>query len=111
MSNCCFFHMMVIELFVQNNMGGERMQTCLITFLSQTAAFQFQKLAQHNDIPVKIMQTPKELQHGGCSYAARCARSDVRHLVGLCRDYGVGYSRIFVEFLDANGRKKYEELG
>ncbi len=87
------------------------MQTCLITFLSQTAAFQFQKLAQHNDIPVKIMQTPKALQHGGCSYAARCARSDVRRLVGLCRDYGVGYSRIFVEFLDANGRKKYEELG
>ena len=86
------------------------MQTCLITFLSQTAAFQFQKLAQHNDISVKIMQTPKALQRGGCSYAARCARSNVRRLVGLCRDYGVSYSRIFVEYLNTNVEKQYQEL-
>ncbi len=86
------------------------MQTCLITFLSQTAAFQFQKLAQHEGISVKIIQTPKALQRGGCSYAARCARGDVRRMVGLCRDYGVHYSRVFAEFMDIHGRKQYEEL-
>ena len=86
------------------------MQTCLITFMSQTAAFQLKKLAQHHDISVNIIQTPKAISHGGCSYAAVCARSDVRRLMGLCRDYGVGYRRIFVEFLDAYGRKHYEEL-
>ncbi len=86
------------------------MQKCLITFVSQTAAFQLKKLAQHHAVSVNIIQTPKALSHGGCSYAAVCARSDVGRLMGLCRDYGVGYRRIFIEYLDMNGKKQYEEI-
>ncbi len=86
------------------------MQRCLVTFVSQTAAYRFKRLAQDNQVSVKIVQTPKELSYGGCSYAARCARSDALRLTSLCRKFGVSYSRVFVEFTDTSGKKTYNEI-
>lgn len=87
------------------------MQTCLVTFMSQTAAFRFKKLAQEHGATVKIIQTPKELSRGGCSYAARCARGNLSKLLSLCSREGIGYSRVFAEFTDYSGRRSYEEIG
>lgn len=86
------------------------MQKCLVTFVSQTAAFRFKRLAQDNGVTVKIIQTPKELSHGGCSYAAKCLKSDIGRLISLCRKSGVNYSRVFAEFIDISGKKSYEEI-
>lgn len=86
------------------------MQKCLITFMSQTAAFRFKRLAQDNGMSVKIIQTPKELSYGGCSYAAKCERGYLSKLTLLCRKNGVVYSKIFIEFTNAGGRKSYEEI-
>ena len=86
------------------------MQRCLVTFVSQTAAFRFKRLAEDNGLFVKIIQTPKELSRGGCSYAAKCARGDALKLTSLCRRNGVCYSRIFAEFTDTSGRRSYEEI-
>lgn len=86
------------------------MHACLITFLSQTAANRFKKLARENGISISIVQTPKDISYGGCSYAARCKRSDLGHLLSLCRENGVGFSRVFAEYRNTNGRKYYEEI-
>lgn len=86
------------------------MRNVLVTFMSQTAAYRFRKLAQENGFAVKIIQTPKELSHGGCSFAARCSRSDAAHLIAQCRKNGMGYSRIFAEYTDTSGHRSYEEI-
>lgn len=85
------------------------MQQCFITFLSQTAAFRAKKLAQEFYLQAKMVQTPKEISYGGCSYAIRCFRRDVDKIVSLCRENAISYSRVFAEFVGMNGQKVYEE--
>lgn len=85
------------------------MRTFLITFMSQTAAYRFRKIARDNGVAVAILQTPREISHGGCSYAARCTRNDAKKMISLCRKYGVEYSRVFGEYVDTSGRRVYEE--
>ncbi len=86
------------------------MQTCFITFLSQTAANRFKKLAQARGVSCKIVQTPKELSAGGCSYGARCRHQDLAYLLDAARENRVPYSRVFLERRDTNGRKYYEKI-
>ena len=87
------------------------MQICIITFTSQTAAYKFRKMAQNSKIAVKIIQTPKEISYGGCSYGARVNRRDVSVISALCAENNISYSRIFAEYTDTNGRKSYEQIG
>lgn len=86
------------------------MQTCLITFLSQTAANRFKKMAQENGIKISIVQTPKELSAGGCSYGARCNKSDLDVLLSLAGKMRIKFSRVFLEGMDLGGRKTYKEI-
>ncbi len=86
------------------------MHTCLITFLSQTAANRFKKMAQGKGISISIVQTPKEISAGGCSYGARCNWEDLESLISLARKMRIGFSRIFLEGRDLSGRKYYKEI-
>lgn len=86
------------------------MQKYLITFVSQTAALRFKRQAQSIGASIKIIQTPKVISYNGCSYAARLERGDLFGLLSLCRKNGIGYSRVFAESTDVNGRKHYTEI-
>lgn len=83
---------------------------CYITFLSQTAAYRLKKMAIENGFSVNIVQTPKEISYGGCSYAARCDCETATRLSLMCKRKGISYSRIFQEKKDINGRRKYVEI-
>lgn len=83
---------------------------CYITFLSQTAAYRFKKMAIESGFSVNIVQTPKEISYGGCSYAARCDINTATRLAEMCERRGIKYSRIFQEKKDINGRRKYVEI-
>ncbi len=86
------------------------MKRCYITFLSQTASYRFKKMALEYGFSVNIVQTPKEISYGGCSYAARCDCDTAIRLSEMCKRKGISYSRIFQEKTDINGRRKYIEL-
>jgi len=78
--------------------------------VSQTAAERFKRLARENSTAVAVVQTPKALSSGGCSYAVRCNRRDLAALLSLCKRRGVGYSRVFCETTGTNGKSRYEEI-
>ena len=86
------------------------MQTCLITFTSQTAASRMKRVANAHGIRLAVVQAPKEISFGGCSVAVRCERERVFDFISLCRKYNISYSRVFAEMLDRNGRRQYEEI-
>ncbi len=83
---------------------------CYITFLSQTAAYRFKKMAAEYGFSINIVQTPKEISYGGCSFAAKCDKLTAMRLLEMCNIRGISYSRIFQEKTDINGRRKYIEL-
>ena len=86
------------------------MQTCLITFLSQTQANRFRAVLQRSGVAVLVVQTPKEISRGGCSYGARINRRELGRIIGICRENGVSFSRVFAESVAGNGRRFYEEI-
>ena len=86
------------------------MGRCYITFLSQTAAYRFKRVAIEYGFSVNIVQTPKEISYGGCSYAAKCDCDTALRLIDVCRRKGISYSKIFQEKADINGRRKYIEV-
>ena len=85
------------------------MQTCYITFMSQTRANQLKKIAHQHGISAQVVQTPKELSHGGCSYSLRCERRYLGNIVSLSQQNKISYSRIFVAFFDTSGKMYFEE--
>ncbi|MBQ4086831.1 MAG: DUF3343 domain-containing protein [Clostridia bacterium] len=86
------------------------MKSCLITFQSQTQAVRLKSVAKKEQIGISMVQTPKEISYGGCSYALRCDRRDIPKVLSLCKAYRVSYSRIFSELTDVSGRRYYEEI-
>jgi len=86
------------------------MADALITFMKQSSAFNFKKLAKKNSYSVKIVQTPKEISYGGCSYAVVVRRSDIGKLVNMCNQYGISYKRIFAVYTGTDGKKVYSEI-
>ncbi len=85
------------------------MQSFYITFMSQTRANQLKKIAQEHGISAQIVQTPKELSRGGCSYSLRCVRPHLNDLIVLSRKNKVSYNRIFLELYDTSGTRYFEE--
>lgn len=90
--------------------GGVKMKMCLISFMSQTAAYRFKNKAKENGFKVDIIQTPKEISYGGCTYGARCNCEDIAGLLVLCKRNNIGYSRVFREELFENGKKSYRQI-
>lgn len=86
------------------------MKSYLITFASQTQANRLKSLAKKERIGIQIVQTPKEISYGGCSFAVTCKRGELSMLTALCRRYKIPYSRVFAELTDVSGKKYYEEV-
>lgn len=86
------------------------MKSCLMTFQSQTQATRLRSVAKRMRIEIGMVQTPKEISYGGCSYALRFERRDAANLLALCEEYHISYSRIFLELTDVGGRRHYEEM-
>lgn len=82
----------------------------LITFIKQSSAYKLKKLAKISGIFAKVVQTPKELSAGGCSYAVWAKRADVTRLIDLCNKYGVEKRRVLAVYTDINGKKVYSDL-
>jgi len=82
----------------------------LITFIKQSSAYKLKKLAKISQISAKVVQTPKELAQGGCSYAVLAKRTDTAKLMKLCNDYGIGYRKVLAVYVDMKGKKVYSEL-
>lgn len=82
----------------------------LITFIKQSSAYKLKKLAKMSGIFAKVVQTPKELSQGGCSYAVLAKRVDVSKLINLCNNYGVEKKRVLAVYTDMNGKKVYSDL-
>ncbi len=82
----------------------------LITFIKQSSAYKLKKGAKAYNIGAKIIQTPKELSSGGCSYAILAKRSDLDKLLWICREYRIDYKRVLAIYLDINGKKVYNEI-
>ena len=86
------------------------MQNCLITFMTQTHANRFRSFIKRHGFEIMIIQVPKEISYGGCSYGAVCRWRDVQKIVSLCRENGVTYSRVWMETISRNGNRQYEEI-
>lgn len=82
----------------------------LITFIKQSSAYKLKKAAAQNGISTKIVQTPKEISMGGCSYAVRANRKDANRLKEICREYNISYRRVIVVYFDINGKRVYSEI-
>ena len=82
----------------------------LITFIKQSSAYKLKKLAKMSGIFAKVVQTPKELSQGGCSYAVLAKRADAPRLINLCNNYGVEKRRVLAVYTDMNGKKVYSDL-
>ncbi len=81
----------------------------LITFMKQSSAHKLKKAADYHNISTKIVQSPKELSIGGCSYAVRAKRTDGNRLINLCSEYDIDYRRVFAIYTDTNGHKVYSQ--
>ena len=88
----------------------KKMGEILITFIKQSSAYKLKKLANMSGIFAKVVQTPKELSQGGCSYAVLAKRGDVQKLVNLCNNYGIEKRKVLAVYTDMNGKKVYSEL-
>ena len=82
----------------------------LITFIKQSSAYKLAKAAKRDDIYVKIVQTPKEISQGGCSYGILAKRKDADRLVNICRKYDIDYRRVLAIYADMRGKKFYSEI-
>ena len=82
----------------------------LITFVKQSTAYKLMRAADKSGIYAKMVQTPKELSQGGCSYGVVMRRSDMSRAVKLCREYSIEYRKIFALFTDLNGKKIYSQI-
>ena len=82
----------------------------LITFVKQTTAYKLMRAADKSGIYAKMVQTPKELSRGGCSYGVVMKRSDMSRATKLCRENSVEYRKIFALFTDQNGKKVYSQI-
>ncbi len=82
----------------------------LITFVKQSSAYKLKKAAKMSGISTKVVQAPKELSQGGCSYAVLAKRADAAKLINLCNDYYIDYRKILAVYTDMNGKKVYNEL-
>ena len=86
------------------------MQTCYITFMSQTKANQLRKLAHKSGLFAQVVQTPRQISREGCSYSIKCDRKDLSVLISLSQKNKVSYSRIFLVFFDPSGERYFEEF-
>ena len=82
----------------------------LITFIKQSSAYKLQKGANRLGIWAKIVQTPKELSQGGCTYGVLARRKDAENLVTICKNAGINYRRVFSVYTDTSGKKFYNEI-
>ena len=86
------------------------MHTCFISFLTQTQANRFRGFIKRHGFEVFIIQLPKEMSLGGCSYGATCKWRDIQKIVSLCRENGIVYNRICMETISQSGKRQYEEI-
>lgn len=82
----------------------------LITFIKQSSAYNLKKAANRTGINAKIIQTPKELSRGGCSYGVVLSRQDMSRAIKLCRENRIDYRKVFAIFTDRQGKKEYSEI-
>ncbi len=82
----------------------------LITFIKQSSAFKLKKAAKSYNLNTKVVQTPKELSRGGCSYAVLAKRSNLEKLMWILREYRIDYKRVIASYSDASGKKVYSEI-
>ena len=82
----------------------------LITFIKQSSAYKLAKTARRYQIGAKVVQTPKELSIGGCSYGVLARRADMHLLLNICHNNGVEYKKVFAIYTDDGGKKIYSEV-
>ena len=82
----------------------------LITFIKQSSAYKLTRAASKSNIDVRLVQTPKELSAGGCSYGVVARRAELSRLVSLCHLYGIEYRRILAVYTDVSGKKTYSQI-
>ena len=90
--------------------AGEKMGEILITFIKQSFAYKLKTMAKKYGISAKIVQTPKELSRGGCSYGILARRTELEKLLWICREYEIDYKRVLAIYMDINGKKVYNEI-
>ncbi len=86
------------------------MHNCYISFLTQTQANRFRSFMKRHGFEVVIIQIPKEMSYGGCSYGATCKWRDIQKIVSLCRENGIVYGRVWMETISRDGKRQYEEI-
>ena len=71
------------------------MKYCYITFRSITYGQQGERLMQKNRIQAVLLRTPGWMEKKGCGYCLRLRNQDVAAAVGLLREKGVDFRRVY----------------
>ena len=83
----------------------------LIIFSNATLSAKYKKIAQnHNLIGVRIIQTPKELSHLGCSYAVKAPERYENELFFLMREYEMNPTAVYIIENLKNGKISYKKI-
>ncbi|MBQ2696180.1 MAG: DUF3343 domain-containing protein [Clostridia bacterium] len=87
------------------------MGTALVVFSSSTTASRLKKLAMNEQLRgVTMTQSPKSVSQNGCTYALRCPMNILPSLLSLADLYHVKHGQVYREWIDREGRKRYEQL-
>lgn len=83
----------------------------LIIFSNATLSAKFKKLAQNKGFSgVRIIQTPKELSHTGCSYAVKAPEKYENELFSLMNEYAMLQKSVYLTEKLTNGKISYKKI-
>ena len=71
------------------------MKYCYITFRSITYGQQGERLMQKNKIHALLLRTPGWMEKKGCGYCLQLRSNEVEKAVGLLRENGVDFRRVY----------------
>lgn len=77
------------------------MKVYYITFRSVTFAQRGEQLIKNTGKQVSLLRTPKWMESQGCGYSLRIRTGDVWEVIGLLRENGVNFRRVYLQL--ANG--------
>lgn len=69
----------------------------LVVLFSGTSAQRFKKILASKKIPSEIIQTPKSISEGGCTYSLRINGYDADHISSIASDARINVKGIFEE--------------
>lgn len=83
----------------------------LIIFSNLTKTTKFKKLAQKSGISgVRIIQTPRELSHNGCSYAVIVPLDAQSKIKALIEESKIYPNHIFKKNIDNSNNSSYKKI-